>query len=78
MYSLSRGGNIDVSRLGERGDTGSAVGLDGEVVGVHLNSEEATLAPVGAPGVSADPVLSVGSLVEAPSDHGDLVVDLGP
>jgi len=51
-----------------------AVCLYGEVVLVHGDPEEAVLAPVGAPGVAANPVLLT-LLVPPPAHHTDLVVD---
>jgi hypothetical protein len=69
---------IACSRLLEWGDGSNAIILDGKVVRMHLNSEETLLAPVGAPGVSADPVLSLGCHVKAPAYNWDLVVNTGP
>jgi hypothetical protein len=49
---------VDVSvDLGSGPDAGR---LDAEVVFVHLDAEEAVLAPVRAPAVAADPVLASG------------------
>ncbi len=61
------------SGLGVGGDAGHAVVLDVKVVGVHLHAEEAVLAPVGAPGVAADPELN--AVLNAVADHRDFVVD---
>ena len=49
--------------------------FDGEVVSVHLDSEETGFSPVGSPTVSADPELY--SVFFAPADDRDFVVDLG-
>lgn len=51
-----------------------AVGLDGQVVAVHLDPEEAALAPIGAPTVSAHPEFH--SVLLAPANNCDLVIDL--
>ena len=71
--------SLDVSNLLlgllEAGDTSRAVALDTETVSASGHSEEAHLAPVGTPRVTADPVLLVGLLISAPADNSDLVVD---
>jgi len=57
-------------------NTGGAVLGDAEIVVLlHGHLEETVLAPVGTPGVSADPVLLAG-VGDAPSNYSDLVVDL--
>lgn len=65
--------------LGVGWGSGNAVGLDSEVGGglAHGEVEEAVVAPVSSPGVSALPVLLAGGGVLAVADNGDLVVDHG-
>ena len=63
-------------RLGVGRCAGEAVGLDAQVVRVHVHVEEAVVAPVGAPGIATDPVLlALASLAIA--DDCDGVVQLG-
>jgi hypothetical protein len=57
-----------------RGGKG-AVGFNTNVVGASDYTEEAALAPGGAPGVSGDPVLLTVFLAEA--DNGDFVDEVG-
>mmetsp|Transcript_12625 Transcript_12625/g.21241 ORF Transcript_12625/g.21241 Transcript_12625/m.21241 type:complete len:592 (+) Transcript_12625:45-1820(+) len=74
----SCGDELDLGLVGlEAGDSGGAVVLDSESVSAGGHPEEATLSPVGSPGVSADPVVLAGLGILAVSDDGDLVVDHG-
>ena len=63
--------------LVEGGNTGGAVVLDTETASASLHAEEAHLTPVGAPRVSADPVLLAGRLIDTIANDGDFVVDTG-
>merc|ERR1719333_1760548 len=55
--------------------SGNAIVLNSEVVSAHLHVEEAVVAPVGSPGVAANPVLLASVGVLAVTDDRDLVVD---
>jgi hypothetical protein len=80
--SLEELGNIDLLFLTDSDDVRSlfnssprAVSLNGKVVTMHLDAEESALAPVGSPTVTTNPELN--SILLAPSNHSDLVVDGG-
>jgi len=66
------GGRVKVGVVG--GNACSAIFFNTQVVGVHLHAEETSLSPVGAPGVTANPVLFTGVGLTV-TDYTDLVVD---
>ena len=75
VYSNIRILLFQIYELGVGVGSGPAAhGVDAEVLVVHVDAEEAALAPVRAPGVAADPVLDATRLVNTPtSDHDDVV-----
>ena len=55
----------------------NAIIFDGEVVCVHLDSEVAQLAPIGAPAVPAHPVLPAGGLTTPAHNRNDVIDAMG-